>query len=98
MSSALRTIPATRIDSPIPVHSITYAATHAGHFGSSARIVPGTIQRTAPNARCKTIDRDGQHDPGFMRFPKDGTRIWREWTRICTNEEKKNLVFIREDS
>ena len=29
---------------PIPVAKATYAATHAGHFGSSANVAPGRIQ------------------------------------------------------
>jgi hypothetical protein len=28
---------------PTPVATATYAATHAGHFGSSANVAPGTI-------------------------------------------------------
>jgi hypothetical protein len=29
---------------PIPVAKATYAATHAGHLGSSANVAPGRIQ------------------------------------------------------
>jgi hypothetical protein len=41
--STLRAILAAESEIPTPVHSITYAATHAGHFGTTVRIAPGTI-------------------------------------------------------
>jgi len=42
-TNPVRNTVATENDNPIPVASATYAARQIGHFGISARIVPGMI-------------------------------------------------------
>jgi len=42
-TNSIRTYVAVDIERPTPVPKARYAARHAGHFGSSARIALGTI-------------------------------------------------------
>lgn len=55
MSSVLRN-DAAATDTEIPVASATYAAKHAGHFGSSARISVGIESFAKANLRCLPVD------------------------------------------
>jgi hypothetical protein len=44
ITSRIRRYAAVGREIPMPVARATYAATHAGHFGSNASIALGTIQ------------------------------------------------------
>lgn len=53
MTSKRRSKDAVEIEIPTPVASATYAATHAGHLGSSANTAPGMSQpATSPLRRA----------------------------------------------
>ena len=46
---------AVETEIPTPVPMATYAARHAGHFGKTARIVPGTSHPAMPRERRTNV-------------------------------------------
>jgi hypothetical protein len=51
MINIVRRSDAVDIEMPTPVNIATYATTHMGHFGSSARVTVGKNHCEAPSAR-----------------------------------------------
>jgi hypothetical protein len=54
--SSVRRNDAVATDTEIPVPSAMYAAKHAGHFGSNARISVGSENFASTNLRCLVDD------------------------------------------
>src|SRR5918993_3461693 len=46
---------AAETEMPTPVASATYAATHAGHFGITARTTPGNAHFAASRQQCRAF-------------------------------------------
>jgi hypothetical protein len=59
ITSSIRRYAAVDTESPIPVPSAMYAARHAGHFGTSARMTPGAIHPAMPRQRRANPGRCG---------------------------------------
>jgi hypothetical protein len=56
MINPIRRIEAVDNEMPRPVNMATYATTHIGHFGSSARVAVGKSHCEAQSARRRKLD------------------------------------------
>jgi hypothetical protein len=63
----MRRYVAVDTDSPTPVPIAAYAARHTGHFGTSARMAPGTIHREMSRQRRTSLG--GCGSPSVVRDP-----------------------------
>lgn len=63
--SDARRCAAVERESPKPVPTATYATRHAGHFGTSARIAPGTIQPAMSRQRGRMTPNDEIQRPAL---------------------------------
>ena len=71
-TSIARSYVAVGKEIPMPVARATYAATHAGHLGSSASVAVGTIQPAISPPRRN-------RDAGRRALSPARVLIWQQW-------------------
>ena len=68
--SSVRRIDAAATEREIPVPSATYAAKHAGHFGSNARISAGSEHFAQAKRRCLTVGERDLPSAALCELPR----------------------------